>query len=74
MKERMKWAYTFTLLLLTLLWAAFTVWVGLLTIGNPDALAIAGAMGASGLLGAMLTWNANVNQFWFRKKSPEPGG
>lgn len=71
--EKLKWAYTFTLLLLTLAWCvflAFFVYSAITT--GPEAVDVVAAAGVGVLLGALIAWNGNVNQYWFRKKSPKP--
>jgi len=72
MKEKMKWLYTFFLLIVTLGWAVFLVFIvwDALTFG-PEPVDVVAAAGVGVLLGALIAWNGNVNQFWFRKKSPE---
>ena len=68
--DRMKWIYTFVLLGITLGWAIFTKNTVLEAIVVPDPVNILEASGTSVLLGALIVWNGNVNQFWFRKKPP----
>ena len=73
MQERMKWLYTFFLLIVTLGWAVFlvfTVWDAI-TFG-PEPLDVVAAAGVGVLLGALIAWNGTVNQYWFRKKGPKP--
>ena len=78
--DLMKWLYTFVLLGATLAWARFTVLIVVETLASPTSLGVLEASGASILLGALIAWNANVNQFWFRKAAPKeelnppPGG
>ncbi len=70
--DKAKWAYTFTLLLLTLAWAVFLVlFVHRAVTGTPGPLDVVGAAGVGVLLGALIAWNGNVNQFWFRKRVRE---
>lgn len=69
--DGMKWLYTFVLLAVTLGWAIFTVFTVREAIIAPEAINVIEVSGTSVLLGALIAWNANVNQFWFRKKSPE---
>ena len=66
----MKWAYTFTLLAVTLAWAIFTVITVKNAMAIPDPVGILEASGTSIFLGALIVWNGNVNQYWFRKKGP----
>jgi len=73
MKEKMKWLYTFVLLFITVGWAIFTVMIVKSALAEPSMLGVIEASGTSVLLGAFLTWNANVNKHWFggEKKPPE---
>ena len=68
--DRMKWFYTFVLLLVTIGWAVFTVMVVKNAQAAPSAAGILEASGTSVLLGALISWDALVVQYWFRKKSP----
>lgn len=65
-----KWLYTFVLLLVTLGWAIFTVVVIKGVMAEPTAVGVLEASGTSVFLGALIAWNGNVNQYWFRKKPP----
>ena len=69
--EKMKWAYSILLLFLTIGWAAFTVVVVKQSALNPTSTSVVEASGTSVLLGALVAWNGNVNQFWFRKGKGE---
>lgn len=73
MKEKMKWVYTFVLLLVLLGWAVFSVLVVKAALAEPTAASVLEASGTSVLLGALLAWNGNVNKHWFggEKKPPE---
>lgn len=66
-----KWVYTFVLLGATLAWAWFAVNIVAATLASPTSLGVLETSGASTLLGALIAWNANVNQFWFRKAAPK---
>ncbi len=70
--DRMKWIYTFVLLLVTLGWAVFTVLIVKGALAEPSEVGILEVSGTSVLLGALISWDALVVQYWFRKKSPEP--
>ncbi len=70
--DKMKWVYTFVLLALTIGWAVYTVETVKSVVASPTAAGVLEASGTSVLLGALIAWNANVNQFWFRKKGPVP--
>ncbi|GAH77322.1 unnamed protein product [marine sediment metagenome] len=60
------------LMIVMLGWAVFLVFIvwDALTSG-PEPVDVVAAAGVGVLLGALIAWNGNVNQFWFRKKSPE---
>ena len=66
--ERWKWLYTFVLLIFTLLWAAYCVETVRNVVMSPDAAGVLEASGTSVVLGALIAWNGNVNQYWFRKR------
>jgi hypothetical protein len=69
--EKFKYAYAFTLLIITVLWGAFSVWIVYKAATELLAVEILGAAGATGLLGAMITWDALVVQHYFRRAKPE---
>ena len=71
MNNIMKWAYTFVLLLATIGWGIFLVYVVKDTIASPNTGNIIETAGVSVLLGALIAWNGTVNQHWFRKKDAE---
>lgn len=68
--NRPKWVYTFFLLLVTVGWAVFCVLTIKNAVAMPTSASVLEASGTSVLLGALITWNAAVVQYWFRKKSP----
>ena len=68
-----KWIYTFTLLVATLWWARFLVLTVKGVITQPTELGIIEVAGVGVLLGALLSWNANIVQYWFRKAPPKDG-
>jgi len=70
--DKMKWVYTFVLLAVTLGWAVFTVMIVRGALAEPSEVGILEASGTSVFLGALISWDALVVQYWFRKKSPEP--
>ena len=65
-----KWIYTFLLLVSTIGWAVFVTVIVRDAIANPTTAGVLEAAGTSVLLGALIAWNGNVNQHWFRKKTP----
>ncbi len=69
MEDRnLRWAFTFVLLFLTVGWAGFVMWMVWFTANKPSPVNVMELSGVSVLLGALIVWNGNVNQFWFRKK------
>ncbi|MBA7657305.1 hypothetical protein ES703_65242 [subsurface metagenome] len=68
--DKMKWLYTFLLLLITVGWAVFTVMIVRGALAEPSVVGILEASGTSVLLGALIGWNTLVVQYWFRKKPP----
>lgn len=69
--DGMKWAYTFFLMLLTIGWAAFCVVTIKDALAMPTQQNVLEVAGVTVLLGALISWNALIVQFWFRKKSPQ---
>lgn len=69
--DKMKWVYTFILLAAVIGWAVYTVEVVRGVVADPTAVGVLEASGTSVLLGALIAWCANVNQYWFRKKGPK---
>ena len=67
----LKWIYTFVLLAATLWWARYCVEVIRLALATQSTMDILSVAGVSSLLGVLVTLNVNVNQHWFRKKTPE---
>ena len=72
-KEKMKWFYTFFLLIAMMAWAVFLVYIVLGALAAPEPKDVIGAAGVGVLLGALIAWNGNVNKHWFggEKKPPE---
>ena len=71
MNNWMKWIYTFVLLGLTVYWAIFLISTVKCALAEPTEINILETTGVSVLLGALIAWNATVNQHWFRKKDAE---
>jgi len=69
--ENCKWIYTFLLLLITIGWAVFTVYCVREAVQNPSPVNVIEASGTGVLLGALISWNNDVKQYWFRKKLDE---
>ena len=66
--EHCKWIYTFLLLIATLGWAVFTVYTVREALQEPTPVNVIEASGSGVLLGALIAWNNDVKQYWFRKK------
>ena len=71
--EQFKQVYAFVTLALTVLWAAFCVWITYQAVATKETLNILGAAGADALLGALIVWTGNINQHYFRKAKPPEG-
>lgn len=69
--EKLKWLYSFAVLIVTVGWAMFTLIFVANAIDKQSAASIMAASGASLLLGAMISWNGLIVQHWFRKSKPE---
>ena len=66
-----KWVYTFMLLGATIWWGYFCLNTITAAMTEPTQGNVLAVAGVSGLMGALLTWNALIIQHWFRKKTPE---
>lgn len=62
-----KWVYSFFMLIMTVVWAGFCVLIIKWTMDNPTDMKILATAGVTGLMGAFITWNSTIVQFWFRK-------
>ena len=62
-----KWLFTFALILVTLSWAFICLQVVSNSLLSPTSVDVLAAGGVSGLMGALLTWDTLIVQFWFRK-------
>lgn len=69
--EIFKGIYALILLLITLAWASFSVWITYRALLDKLTVDILASAGANVLLGALIGWNANVIQHYFRKAKPE---
>lgn len=69
--DQFKQRYALVLLFFTVGWAVFCVVMTYIAVKNQTAVDIVAASGASVLLGALITWMGNVNQFYFRKRVGE---
>ena len=68
--EKFKQLYAFFSLIMTLIWAAFCVLITYRALLNKEAIDILASSGANTMLGAMLVWNGNINQFFYRRERP----
>uniref|UniRef100_A0A6M3JS34 Uncharacterized protein n=2 Tax=viral metagenome TaxID=1070528 RepID=A0A6M3JS34_9ZZZZ len=66
-----KWIYTFLLLIITMAWATFTIFAVKDALNEPTPINVIEASGSGVLLGALIAWNNDVKQYWFRKKLEE---
>lgn len=71
--DRFKHWYSFAVLFLTVAWAVFTVWITFKAIATLDVAEVVTASGANLLMGALIVWNGNINQFYFRKRPSQKG-
>ena len=69
--EQFKQRYSVILLAVTIAWAAFCVVLTYLAASQKSTPDILASAGANVLLGALINWMGNVNQFWFRKAKPK---
>lgn len=69
--KNFKHTFSIGLLIATVAWAVFCVYMTYRAIVFQSDTDIIGLAGASVLLGAMINWMGNVNQYWFRKKSTD---
>ena len=69
--DKFKYVYSLILLALTVGWAAFCVWITYRAAIQLQVVDILASAGANVLLGALINWAGNVNQYWFRKSKPE---
>jgi len=71
MKDRtLKWIYAFVMMICTIGWATFLVVYLINHADNPTTSEMYAASGAGALLGALIVWNGNINQHYFRKSAP----
>lgn len=66
-----KHAYAILLLGLTFLWACFCVWITYMGLKTLNITTIVVSSGCDVFLGALIVWNGNINQHYFRKSTPE---
>lgn len=66
-----KHLYAFTILIATIAWAVFCVWITYKATVSTTPVNILGAAGADTLLGALITYNSLIVQHYFRKSTPE---
>ncbi len=69
--DKFKQVYSFFVLAITVLWAAFCVWITYRAVSELQATDVLASAGANVLLGALLNWCGNINQYWFRRAKPQ---
>ena len=69
--DTFKHVYSFALLLFTVGWAAFCVWITYRAAVQLQVVDILASAGANVLLGALINWSGNINQYWFRRSKPQ---
>ncbi len=69
--DKFKQIYSFFVLATTVLWAVFCVWITYRAASELQAVDVLASAGANVLLGALLNWSGNVNQYWFRRSKPQ---
>jgi hypothetical protein len=65
--DRFKYVYSILLLLVSVGWGSFCVWITYKAVMERLTIDIIAAAGASVLLGALIKMLGDVNQYWFRK-------
>jgi hypothetical protein len=68
--EQFKQVYAFVNLGITVIWAGFCVWITYQAVVSKLTVDILVSAGANALLGALIAWNGNIVQFFFRKAKP----
>ena len=66
-----KQLYAILVFVLTVLWAVFCCWITMRATVLKESIDIMAAAGVNVLLGALIVWNGNINQHYFRKKTTE---
>lgn len=69
--DRFKQIYALLVFVLTIGWAVFTVFMTSRALLRKDEIDIMTSSGANILLGALIAWNGNISQHYFRKSKPE---
>lgn len=69
--EAFKHRYAYLVLGLTVAWAIFAVYMTYLAVNTKEVINILGASGSDTLLGALIAWNGNIVQHYFRKSMIE---
>lgn len=69
--DQFKQLYAVIVLVLTVSWAMFTVWMVYKAVARKEDFDIMAASGSNILLGALIAWNGNISQHYFRKSKPE---
>ena len=71
MGDRFKYIYSILLLVATIGWACFSVWITYKAATAKLTIDILASAGANVLLGALIKMLSDVNQYWFRKAKPK---
>lgn len=69
--DKFKHRYAILVLFLTVIWAALCLYITYQAVTNLGVADIVTSAGANVLLGALIIWNANINQHYFRKGKTE---
>ncbi len=71
--DKPKWIFSFFLLMATFAWFVLCVLLVKSIVANPTPTGVLETAGATGFSGALLTWDALIVQYWFRKAPPTNG-
>ena len=69
--SKFKRIYSYLMLVVLLAWGAGNIYTVYRAIDLKTSVDILAAAGASAITGALIAWNGNIVQYWFRKR---PGG
>jgi len=66
--SKFKRFYSYLMLVILLTWGAGNVYAVFRAISIKSEIDILAAAGASAITGALIAWNGNIVQYWFRKR------
>ena len=66
--NKFKWVYSFLMLVVVLAWGAGNIYAVYRAIDLKSSVDILASAGASAITGALIAWNGNIVQYWFRKR------